>query len=300
MPVSDCYKSAWVREKKARQIAERLLEDKSRQMYLANKQLEASNAELNEKQRALVQSEKMASIGILASGVAHEINNPVGFCLSNVDVLRDYIQSIAQHPAADELDFIMQDSEALIEETLEGLQRVADIVKDLQGFARKSEDDCKPVNINDVLKSTLNMLNHKVKYIESVQLVFAELPLISTNASKLHQIFLNIILNAIQAVEERSEVSIATERIGEFVLTRVKDNGCGISEDDIDKIFTPFFTTKKVGEGTGLGLSVTYSLVQELGGDIQVLSDPGRGTEFTVSLPITTQAALGDTHAINS
>lgn len=287
--MSGDYREAYLREKTSRQLAEQLLEDKSREMFLANQKLEQFNAELVEKQRALAQSEKMASIGILAAGVAHEINNPIGFCLSNVDVLRDYLQRVTQGGTPAELEFVLQDSAALIDETMDGLQRVADIVRDMQGFARKNNELKNDVDVNRAISSTLKMLNHRLKYVNSLNLLLSEIPLISTNESKLQQVLLNIIMNAAQAVEDDSEINILTERVGDFVLIRVKDNGTGISEENLDKIFTPFFTTKTIGEGTGLGLSVTYSLVRELGGDIQVSSEPGRGTEFSISLPINHQ-----------
>ncbi len=226
----------------------------------------------------------MASVGILAAGAAHEINNPIAYALSNVQVLGDYVEAL-DDPDTD-VEFVRKDAKELIDETLDGLLRVKDIVRDVQGFARRSHDETNDADINGIIQSTLNMLENQLKYHREVELDLGELPAVSCDAGKISQVFLNIILNASQSIEDKGKIAIHSQRLGDFILVQIADNGPGISEANIDKLFTPFFTTKDVGEGKGLGLYVCYSIIKEHHGDIQVKSCPGRGSTFSITLPI--------------
>ena len=280
-----------------------------------NAELENANKHLKETQQQLLQAEKMASVGQLAAGVAHEINNPIGFVSSNLSTLKDYLSlfqillDMAKKLHSDEsiealkarvdelqafyaqhdLDFIGEDVGPLIEESAEGLQRVSEIVKDLKIFSRIDSEESRRYDLNHCLNTTLTMVNNKLKYICKVEKQFADLPKVYFNLGKLTQVFTNLLINAGQAIEvtgKQGVINIATIREGDFVKVRIQDTGCGISQENLEKLFNPFFTTKPEGQGTGLGLSITYGIIQEHGGQIQVSSTPGEGSIFELALPI--------------
>ena len=280
-----------------------------------NAELENANKHLKETQQQLLQAEKMASVGQLAAGVAHEINNPIGFVSSNLSTLKDYLSlfqillDMAKKLHSDEsiealkarvdelqafyaqhdLDFIGEDVGPLIEESAEGLQRVSEIVKDLKIFSRIDSEESRRYDLNHCLNTTLTMVNNKLKYICKVEKQFADLPKVYFNLGKLTQVFTNLLINAGQAIEatgKQGVISISTKQEGDFVKVRIQDTGCGISQENLDKLFNPFFTTKPEGQGTGLGLSITYGIIQEHGGQIQVSSTPGEGSIFELALPV--------------
>ena len=280
-----------------------------------NAELENANKHLKETQQQLLQAEKMASVGQLAAGVAHEINNPIGFVSSNLSTLKDYLSlfqillDMAKKLRSDEsfealkarvdelqtfyaqhdLDFIGEDVGPLLEESAEGLQRVSEIVKGLKIFSRIDTEESQWYDLNHCLNTTLTMVNNKLKYICKVEKQFADLPKVYFNLGKLTQVFTNLLINAGQAIEvtgKQGVINIATIREGDFVKVRIQDTGCGISQENLEKLFNPFFTTKPEGQGTGLGLSITYGIIQEHGGQIQVSSTPGEGSIFELALPI--------------
>ena len=198
----------------------------------------------------------------------------------------------AQH----DLDFIGEDVGPLIEESTEGLQRVSEIVKGLKIFSRIDSDESQYYDLNHCLNTTLTMVNNKLKYICKVEKQFADLPKVYFNLGKLTQVFTNLLINAGQAIEatgKQGVISISTQQEGNSVKVRIQDTGCGISQENIDKLFNPFFTTKPEGQGTGLGLSITYGIIQEHGGQINVSSTPGEGSVFELALPIN---GLDDQH----
>ncbi len=280
-----------------------------------NDLLEQSNKELKETQQQLFQAEKMASVGQLAAGVAHEINNPVGFVSSNLNTLTDYLSmfqilmtlvkklepeadveaqkaliiEIHQFYAQHDFDFISEDVTPLIEESVEGLTRVSEIVKGLKVFSRIDSDEKQWFDLNHCLNTTLTMVNNKLKYICKVEKQFADLPRVYFNVGKLTQVFTNLLINAGQAIEatgKQGVITVHTYLQGKQVIVDITDTGCGISEENLEKLFNPFFTTKPEGQGTGLGLSITYGIIQEHGGNIEVTSKEGEGSRFIITLPV--------------
>ena len=260
-------------------------------------------------EQQLMQSEKLASIGQLAAGVAHEINNPVGYISSNLGSLenyfkdfRDLLEAYEQETAglSDEarerieqlrqeldIDFLKEDIVNLLSESEEGVSRVKQIVQDLKDFSRVDSSEWHVANLHHGLDSTLNIVNNEIKYKAEVLKEYGELPDIECVPSQLNQVFMNLLVNAAHAIEDRGRITIRTGARGdEEVWVEVEDTGTGISEENMKKLFEPFFTTKPVGKGTGLGLSLTYGIVQKHGGHIDVESEVGKGTRFRVSLPV--------------
>ena len=272
-------------------------------------QVQDVNRELEATQNQLLQSDKMASIGQLAAGVAHEINNPVGFVSSNLHSLRQYVGDLltlvdayAVHCASPalpegatrlaqvrekvELDYLKEDLPVLLDECADGLGRVKKIVQDLKDFSRVDQADWQEADLNAGLRSTLNVVQHEVKYRADVVLNLAPLPTVLCLAGQLNQVFMNLIVNASHAIAERGVITLSTGTQGEWVWVQVDDTGCGMTEDVRRRIFEPFYTTKDVGKGTGLGLSLSFSIVQKHGGAILVRSTPGVGSAFRVWVPI--------------
>ncbi len=278
------------------------MEEKSRELEKAYAELKATHAQM-------LQREKMASIGQLAAGVAHEINNPIGFISSNLGTLRRYlgrlvdyigfqgerlaaaspevVAELAQKRQALKLDYILGDTGKLIDESLEGTERVRKIVADLKSFSRVDDTETRLADINECLESTLNIAWNEIKYKATVTKELGEIPAVRCNPQQLNQVFLNLLVNAAHAIEGQGEIGVGTCHEGEWIAIRVSDTGCGIPEEIRGRIFEPFFTTKEVGIGTGLGLSISYDIVRKHGGEISVESEPGNGTTFTVRIPVT-------------
>ena len=252
----------------------------------------------------------MASIGQLAAGVAHEINNPLGFVNSNMGTLKKYIntllavvgangRAVAQMapgtPLAARVDaigreadlaFLKEDVPDLVKESLEGLKRVREIVQALKDFSHVGEADWQPADLHAGLDSTLNIVANEIKYKATVEKRYGSLPEVTCLPSQLNQVFMNLLVNAAHAIEESGIITISTGVDGDWVWVAISDTGCGIPPQNLNRIFEPFFTTKPVGSGTGLGLSLSYSTVSKHGGRIDVDSRIGVGTTFTVRLPI--------------
>jgi two-component system NtrC family sensor kinase len=295
------------REVAAHESANRALEkEREEQRALIRKLEEAHNQ--------LLQSEKLASIGQLAAGVAHEINNPIGFVNSNLGTLKKYVGGLLglldeyaglepelARPAAREsieaakrrvdLDFLRDDIEDLIAESIEGTTRVRRIVQDLRDFSRAGESRWETVDLHAGLESTINVVWNELKYKAEVVREYGELPPVECLPSQINQVFLNLLVNAAQAIPQAGRITLVTRREGGWVTISVSDTGCGIPLEIRDKIFDPFFTTKPVGKGTGLGLSVSYGIVEKHGGRIEVESETGKGTTFVVHLPIARAAS---------
>jgi PAS domain S-box-containing protein len=269
-------------------------------------------AELRNAHEQLLQSEKMASIGQLAAGIAHEINNPVGFVNSNMGALQNYVatllglieqyeQAVAPHaPAAArlaalrraaDLEFLKEDVTDLVRESMDGLKRVKDIVQALKDFSHVGETVWQVADLHQGLDSTLNIVSNEIKYKARVERHYGVLPPVTCLASQLNQVFMNLLVNAGQALREHGVITLRTGAADGWVWIEVGDNGVGIAPEHLKRIFEPFFTTKPVGSGTGLGLSLSYGIVSRHGGRIEVASTPGQGTRFTVHLPVKPPAA---------
>jgi signal transduction histidine kinase len=273
-------------------------------------QVKEGGRALEQVQLQLLQSEKLAAMGQLAAGVAHEINNPIGFVSSNLGSLEGYLQDIFTVISAYELaeahlgaggafdevrrlretlnyDFLKQDLGDLIAESKEGLARVRKIVQDLKDFSRTSETKWEWSDIHQGLDSTLNIVWNELKYHCTVSKHYGVLPPIYCLPAQLNQVFMNLLVNAGQAIEGPGEITLTTECLEPGnVCIRISDTGKGIPETSVERIFEPFFTTKPVGQGTGLGLSLVKDIVERHGGRIEVASQVGKGTTFTVVLPI--------------
>ena len=258
-------------------------------------------------QEQLLQSEKMASIGQLAAGVAHEINNPIGYVHSNLGTLREYCGALvalveayaAQLPddGGDsplrqlrerlDIDFILGDLPQLLDESREGIERVTKIVQDLKEFSHVGRDEqMRPADLHKGLDSTLNIVWNELKYKVQLEKHYGALPPVECHATELNQVFMNLLINAGQAIAERGTIVLATGVDEGHVWVSIADSGCGIPEDALQRIFDPFFTTKPIGRGTGLGLAIAYRIVAKHHGRIEVQSRPGFGTTFRVVLPV--------------
>jgi len=268
----------------------------------------------------LLQSEKMASIGKLAAGVAHEINNPTGFVSSNLKTLSEYIEDIiglfkeyrklisklkknsdscGPFPEISEqvnrivalekevdLDFVLKDIFELIDESKEGTERIKKIVQDLKDFAHPGQDKPKFADINLNIDSTVNVVWNELKYKADVTKDYGDLPQVQCYPQLLNQVFMNLLINAAQSIEKHGEINIKTRADNGYVEIKISDTGSGISKENLYRIFDPFFTTKDVGKGTGLGLNVAYNIIKKHHGEIDVKSAVGKGTTFTIRIPV--------------
>ena len=272
-----------------------------------NLELAGRKAQLERLQAQIVHSEKMAGLGQLAAGIAHELNNPAGFIYGNMDLLSGYLGRLelvlsiyerASLPAAEaaelELtkkeigyDVLLPDLRSIIADCTEGAERIRDVVKNLRVFSRLDENEFKRVDLHECIDSTIRLLSRyygagRLRLVKE----YGELPLVNCYAGQLNQVWTNLLVNAAQAIEGDGEVRISTWVEGESALITISDTGCGIEAGELNRIFDPFFTTKPVGEGTGLGLSITYGIIEKHGGTIRVESVPGAGTKVFVLIPI--------------
>jgi signal transduction histidine kinase len=293
---------------------ELFMEDR-RQLARANQELEMERARQEElikklarAQSQLLQSEKMAAIGQLAAGVAHEINNPIGFVNSNLGSLRRYVDDLftvlsayatsegelrAETRAALEklkqdidIPFLREDVTSLLAESVDGMQRVKRIVQALKDFSHVDEAETQWANLEQGLDSTVNIAASEFRNKAQVVKEYAGIPEIECMPSQLNQVFLNLLVNAAQAIPGQGTITIRTGQDGDNVWVEVQDTGAGIKPEHLGRIFDPFFTTKPVGQGTGLGLSLSYGIVQKHGGQITVTSEVGVGSVFRVTLPL--------------
>ncbi|MBX2844219.1 MAG: PAS domain S-box protein [Flammeovirgaceae bacterium] len=294
-----------ITERKAAEIA---VLEYTEKIDAAFKDLQLTHEELKSTQNQLVKSEKMASLGQLTAGVAHEINNPVNFISGNIYPLkRDienihklYIELVALYKSnpdkiefdkllemAEEMDieYLFEEIKVLLEGIEEGADRTAEIVLGLRSFARTDKGDFQTINIIDCIESSLTLLINKTKGRITIHKEFADVSPIRCMPGKMNQVFMNLFSNAIQAIEGKGDIFINIMDKGEYLKITVKDTGKGMSNEAIDKIFEPFFTTKKIGEGTGLGLSITHGIIEQHKGKIEVKSKIGEGTEFIILLP---------------
>ncbi|MFZ6742603.1 ATP-binding protein [Undibacterium sp. JH2W] len=264
---------------------------------------------LQEAHEQLLQSEKMASVGQLAAGIAHEINNPIGFINSNIGSLRSYVDKLfdvikqyedlirQQTPAialekvdelreSADLDFLKEDIQDLVRESMDGLKRVKDIVQSLKDFSHVGETDWQEADIHHGIDSTLNIVINEIKYKANIVKEYGQLPPVKCIISQINQVVMNLLVNASHAIKENGMIKISTGCDMSMAWIKVLDTGAGIPPENLNRIFEPFFTTKPVGSGTGLGLSLSYGIVKKHGGKIEVHSVLGKGTCFTIWLPL--------------
>ena len=286
------------------------LEEKVRvrteQLRAANEELRAAYRDLQATQMQLIHREKMASVGQLVAGVAHELNNPIGFVFSNVSTLDDFVKrlramlegyrALALEPADTErmqrqwaelkVDYALKYLDSMTQGIREGAERARKIVRDLRVFARSQDDIWLPVDLHEDLESSLTLLNHLLKDRITIHRKFGDLPPVDCVRSQIDQVFLNLLANAAQAIHAEGAITIETRRENGSAVVAISDTGPGIAPEILGRIFDPFYTTKPVGEGTGLGLSISYEIVKKHGGHIRAESPRGGGATFTVSIPL--------------
>ena len=299
---------------------EQKVQERTQELNEKNGRLEQTLVELKVTQAQLIQTEKMSSLGQMVAGVAHEINNPVSFIYGNLTPASEYVKDLLniiylyqQHyptPAPEiqseiervELEFLVEDLEKLLDSMKVGAERIRDIVLSLRNFSRLDEAEMKPVDIHSGIDSTVMLLQPRLRKeggklgIDVIK-EYVQLPQITCYASQLNQVFMNILTNAIDALEsvrtnsedaeKKPAITIRTEVIGRNAIVRIADNGPGMTPDVAHKIFDPFFTTKPVGSGTGLGLSISHSIVvKSHGGNLTCISAPFEGSEFIIEIPL--------------
>lgn len=313
--LSAMYEDAYMANK---ELVNEVTERKSTENRLEqkNQELEAAYEQLKRIKLQVIQQEKMASIGQLAAGVAHEINSPLGYVTSNIETLQKYTNKVFEYLSKQEetikefadhnddteikyqglekiielkkklkIDFIKDDSDDIFKATLDGTSRIRNIVQELRGFSRVSIDT-DMANINEGIESVLHIIWNEIKYKIILKKDFGDIPLTRCNIGQLNQVFLNLLVNASHAIEEKGEIIIKTMADEGYIIIIISDTGSGISPDVISRIFDPFFTTKEIGKGTGLGLSISYEIIKAHNGSIDVESFIGKGTTFTVKIPI--------------
>ncbi len=285
----------------------------------SHEELENTFAQLKQAHVQMLHSEKMASVGQLAAGVAHEINNPAGFVSSNLNTLSGYIddignvvakyrvlmddlkagieqlqsdgilkdiKSVTEAEETVDMDGLMLDIKDLMQESLDGVERIRNIVLNLKDFAHPGEEESVPSDLNKCLDTTINVLWNELKYKADVVKEYGKIPAVECYPQQINQVFMNILVNAAQAFEEKGVITVSTAAYDGSVEIKIADDGPGIPEENIKKIFDPFFTTKEVGQGTGLGLNISYNIIEKHNGVIDVESESGKGTAFIIRLPV--------------
>lgn len=271
--------------------------------------LEVAYKELQAKQATILQQDKMACIGQLAAGVAHDINNPIGFVAGNLEVLQNFWNKMAvynsaltelleRHNNGDDMaalstlrskykiDYLLDEIPEVMNECFEGVERVNKIILNLKGFSRIDEAEAEAVNINQCLDSTIGIIRNEIRYKAEIKKNYGQLPPLYCNPQQLNQVFMNLLINAAQAIERWGKIVITTRADKDNLWISIRDSGVGIPPNDLQQIFEPFYTTKEVGVGTGLGLSIVAEIIKKHQGEISVSSQLQQGTEFSIRLPL--------------
>lgn len=284
---------------------------------LSGKQIEQDQLikKLAEANAQLQQSEKLAAIGQLAAGVAHEINNPIGYVFSNLKTLASYVhdllrigdavdsaaslEELRQLKRSLEYDYIRNDVEALIGESEEGIERVKKIITSLKDFSHMEEEEFRLADLHRGLETTLNMVNNELKYKAEIIKEYGQLPEVECIPSQINQVLMNVLINAAHAIEQFGRITLRSGHEDDWVWLEVEDNGAGIAPHVLNRIYEPFFTTKPIGKGTGLGLALSYNIVQKHHGRIEISSKVAQGTLFRIWLPIRQPSAASDGSALS-
>jgi signal transduction histidine kinase len=275
--------------KQANDNLETKVEMRTQELTRKNVELRVAYQELKDIQSQSIQQEKMASIGQLAAGVAHELNHPLALVISNLGVLQNYLAETAGHvdSAADRgVSDTLAEANAVLTKSIEGAARVKQIVEALKKFSRKEVDECYPANINEGLESAVTLVRNEFKYKASLVQELNSLPLTCCRIGQLSQSFMNLLLNAAQAIELQGEIHIKSWTEEDNIFVSIADTGVGIAPENIDRIFEPFFSTGEAGRGTGLGLSIAYEIIRQHNGEITVESEVGKGSTFTIKIPV--------------
>jgi signal transduction histidine kinase len=257
---------------------EQLVKQRTEELEIANEELKTTLEQLNKAQFQLIQSEKMASLGILTAGFAHEINNPLNYIMGGYVALQEMINSG---------DFSNPDANVLLQSIKEGVDRAAEIVKSLNQISTSNGIFSKSCDIHRILDNCLAILHYRtVDKIEIFKQYTSEISCIEGNTGQLHQVFLNILLNAIQAIKDKGTITISTQINGSAVKVDISDTGCGICSENLSRVFDPFFTTKPPGKGTGLGLTICYSILNDHKGTLEISSEENKGTTVSITFPL--------------
>ena len=316
------YKFAYKRERFARKQSEEILEEQVRELYYLNKDLYNANQALVRHQKRTIANEKMAALGTLSAGMAHEINNPLAFVISNIRSLNKYFKAyseifakIGSMPSLEgsgdqllekiiqddvkglrknNLQITMLDSDMIFDDIDEGLHRVKDIIANLKNFSRSKSNEKIQGDVTDAVRSALKIMESKLKNRCEIKCSIEKLPEFPCNIGELTQVFINLFSNALEAMNNNGLIEIDGFADDHSVTITVKDNGSGISEDMMSNIFLPFYTDKPVGLGTGLGLSISHGIIEDHGGTITVDSELGKGSIFYIWIPI--KPFLGTQH----
>lgn len=291
----------------------RCLEESNLSLQQKGNELEEAYHQLKATQEKVLHQEKMATIGQLTAGVAHEINNPVGYILSNMTTLTNYLRKLKQYVDAQseliktsiapeetsslqelarelKIDFVLDDLDQLVSESIDGADRVKKIVSDLKSFSRADQGVLEECDINALLDACINIVWNELKYKTTLHREYGDLPKLLCYPLQLNQVMTNLLINASQAIEKQGDITVKTWTKGGQLRIAVSDTGCGIPPEQLKRIFDPFYTTKELGSGTGLGLSISYEIIRKHHGEINVQSAPGVGSTFTVCLPFGNEA----------
>ena len=291
---SNPYYIAYIREKKARAEIEQMLEDYTRQVYEKNVLLEQQIEQIKNQQQSLIQQEKLALLGTLAAGVAHEINNPLAFVISNVTTLNSYIADLLRVIRKDQLtdpdkhniEFIIEDLPEMISDTDQGFFRIKDIVKNLLFFARTDTEQITEIVLCNSIEMAVKLLGPKLKNIHIKQ-EFREVSNVRFNTGEINQVLVNILVNAIQAFEESNTddpiITIKLAQDNDKIKLNIIDNGCGMTSEVKQRMFDAFYTTKAIGTGTGIGMSIVLQILQQQKSQIEVQSEVGKGTDVQIT-----------------
>lgn len=310
---NDEYKQAYLRERAARIQAEQLIEDKSRVLYALNEELVKKVADFEHQQQLFIQAEKMATLGTLSAGIAHEINNPLAYAMSNLECLQSTRLTVdkllllnerftsGKLSAAQLKDTLLQLQKAqsftamsneiqeLVEDSREGLRRINTIVRNLLNFARPKDNEKQLADMTDAVKNAIKLLSNQLSNCE-VNCHYQALPMAWCNLAAINQVMVNLLINAKHACDELSDtqakITVTVAFTEQQICITVSDNGCGMSEHVKAHIFDPFFTTKPVGTGTGMGMTLVYAMVHDHQGTIEIDSQQGRGTQIHCFFPI--------------